>query len=154
MIPITKSENPCITRIPTPKLAMTMKMISKSISYHNMDMCRIQKIQNPSIMSYHQQRILWGENPINSIGNIPERINIQPGVNLIQNSQIRPQNRKLQDFIALAFTATKPFIHIPIEKIRLHINKLKLLHQVRKTLHRKTITNITCNINNQPHNNI
>ncbi|RDX75004.1 hypothetical protein CR513_45164, partial [Mucuna pruriens] len=94
-----------------------------------MDMRRIQEIQNPSIMSYHQQRIVWGENPINCISNIPERINIQPRINFIQNSQVCPQNRKLQDFIALALTPTKPFVHIPIEKVRLHVNKLKFLHQ-------------------------
>nr|AFK39457.1 unknown [Medicago truncatula] len=89
-----------------------------------MDMGGFQKIKNSPIVSNHQQRILWGKNFINRTCHIPERINIQSRINFIQNSQICPQNCKLQDLIAFSFTSTKPFVDISIEKVRLHVNKL------------------------------
>jgi len=49
-----------------------------------------------------------------------ERVNVQPGVGLVEDSQLRLKQSKLKDLVALLLSARETGVDVAVQKVGLH----------------------------------
>src|SRR5262245_21667926 len=62
-------------------------------------------IEQPLIVSNHHERPLGRTQPVDAVGNGLERVDVEPGIGLVEHAQPRLQQRHLQDLVALLLAA-------------------------------------------------
>ena len=60
-----------------------------------------------------------------------KRVDVEPGIGLVEHGERRLQRRQLQDLVALLLAAGEALVHAAVEKLGIHVEELHLLaHEV------------------------
>lgn len=82
-------------------------------------------------MGDDNKRALAVAQRVNAVGNNLQGVDIQPGVRLVQDAQLRFQHRHLQDIVALFLAAGEADVNRAGQQILRHLQQLNfVLHQV------------------------
>jgi len=87
-------------------------------------------------MGDDDHRALGRAQAIDALGDDLERVDVQPGVGLVQHCEPGFQQRHLQDFVALLLAAGEALIDRAVEEFLLHADRLHLGLHPREEVHR------------------
>ncbi len=87
-------------------------------------------------MRDHDHRPLWAAQRVHAFGNDSQRVDVEAGIGLVENRQLRLQNCHLQNFVALFLAAGEAFVDRPIHQLLIHFEQLQLLAKEGQKIHR------------------
>jgi len=77
------------------------------------------------------------EHRVDALGHDPQRVDVEPGVRLIEDRKPRLEDRELQDFVALLFATGEAFVHgtvhhriVPADRLQLLFEKLQEVDRI------------------------
>ena len=84
-------------------------------------------------MGHHHHRVVLGGELVHTVGHNSECVDVKAGIGLVKKSQAGFEQCHLKYFVALFFSARKPFIDAAVQKIGVHFQQLHLVaHEVVK----------------------
>ena len=63
-----------------------------------------------------EQTLVALSQQVHRLGHVPQRIHVQPGVDLIQNAHLALHHGQLQNFVSLLFAPGEAFVHVARQK--------------------------------------
>src|SRR5690349_7799952 len=93
-------------------------------------------VQEPLVMGHQNNGSIGVSQRIDSRSHSSQRIDIKPGVGLIENRQLRFQNGHLKYFVALLFPARESFVHRSVHQRLLHLEHFHLFSDEAKKIDR------------------
>ena len=86
-------------------------------------------------MRDYKHRPLRVSHYIHAPGNDPQRIDVESGIRLIQNRELRFEHSHLQNFVPLLLAAREAFIHRAIHELLVHLQKVQFFPVHREEIH-------------------
>ena len=87
-------------------------------------------VEQSLVVRDQQRGVLSVGQLIHTTSHDPKRINIETGIGFIKDRNNRLQQRHLQNFIALLFSAGEAFVHTPLQKGWIHLDHVQTLAHV------------------------
>ena len=92
-------------------------------------------VQQPLVVRDHQNGALRAAHGVHALRDDAQRVDVQAGIGLVQNGQLRLQHGHLQNLVALLFAAGKGFVHRAVHQLLVHVQQLQLLAHQRQEIH-------------------
>ncbi len=89
----------------------------------HMHVVRLDVAQNPGVVSDQQHAaIALRREAVDSVGDHPQRVDVEPGVRLVEDRETRVQQLELDDFVPLLLPAGEALVEAPVGEVGIHLD--------------------------------
>src|ERR1019366_3194 len=104
-------------------------------SGHDMDLVGDDVVEEPLMMGDDDHGPVGSPQRVHPAGDDPEGIDVEAGVGLVQDGELRLENRHLQDLVALLLTTRESLVDRPVHEAPVHLDELHPLLGQGKEFH-------------------
>ena len=84
-------------------------------------------VQQPLVVRDDQDRPVLAPQGVDAVGDDAQGVDVQAGVGLVEDAQLRLQHRHLEDLVALLLAAGEALVDRPLEQVLVDVQDLQLL---------------------------
>jgi hypothetical protein len=102
----------------------------------HVDVVRLHVLEDALVVGDEDHRVVGPPQPVHALRDDLERVDVEPGVRLVEDREPRLEHRHLEDLVPLLLAAREALVDGPAREAPVHLDDLQLLVEELEELHR------------------